>query len=78
MNILVLNGSPRLNGNTTAMVEAFAEGATENGHKVTVVPVCQKKLPDALPVNTAIQRETVNVSSRMICRRFILFWKKQR
>lgn len=48
MNILVLNGSPRLNGNTTAMVEAFAEGATENGHKVTVVPVCQKKIAGCL------------------------------
>ena len=30
MNILVLNGSPRPNGNTAAMVEAFAEGASEN------------------------------------------------
>lgn len=29
MKILVLNGSPRPNGNTAAMVEAFAEGAKE-------------------------------------------------
>lgn len=27
MNIVILNGSPRPNGNTAAMVEAFAEGA---------------------------------------------------
>lgn len=35
MNILVLNGSPRSNGNTAAMVSVFSEGATENGHQVT-------------------------------------------
>ena len=48
MNILVLNGSPRPNGNTAAMVEAFAEGASENGHNITVVPVCQKKIAGCL------------------------------
>ncbi|GFI47120.1 hypothetical protein IMSAGC019_02443 [Lachnospiraceae bacterium] len=32
MKILVLNGSPRPNGNTAAMVNAFAEGAKGNGH----------------------------------------------
>ena len=48
MNILVLNGSPRKNGNTTAMVEAFVEGAKENGHNITVVPVCQKKIAGCL------------------------------
>lgn len=48
MNILVLNGSPRPNGNTAAMVSAFVEGAAENGHNVTVVPVCQKKIAGCL------------------------------
>lgn len=48
MNILVLNGSPRPNGNTAAMVSAFAEGARESGHQVTVVPVCQKKIAGCL------------------------------
>ena len=32
MNIIVLNGSPRPNGNTAAMVEAFVEGASGKGH----------------------------------------------
>ena len=41
MKILVLNGSPRPNGNT-------AEGARESGHEVTVVPVCQKKIGGCL------------------------------
>ncbi len=44
MNILGLNGRPRPDGNTAAMVSAFAEGAREGGHQVTVVPVCQKKI----------------------------------
>ena len=48
MNILVLNGSPRPNGNTAAMVSAFVEGASENGHNITVVPVCRKKIAGCL------------------------------
>jgi multimeric flavodoxin WrbA len=48
MKILVLNGSPRSNGNTVAMVEAFAEGAKESGHSVTVVNVCKKKIAGCL------------------------------
>ena len=48
MNILVLNGSPRADGNTTAMVEAFVAGARENGHNISVVPVCRKKIAGCL------------------------------
>ena len=48
MKILVLNGSPRLHGNPAAMVDAFVNGAMENGHKVTVVNVCQKKIAGCL------------------------------
>lgn len=48
MKILVLNGSPRPNGNTAALVEAFVEGAKENGHEITVAPVCQKKIAGCL------------------------------
>lgn len=48
MNILVMNGSPRPNGNTAALVSAFSEGATEKGHSVTIVNVCQKKIAGCL------------------------------
>lgn len=48
MNILVLNGSPRPRGNTAAMVAAFVQGAGENGHRVDVVNVCQKKIAGCL------------------------------
>ena len=48
MNILVLNGSPRPKGNTTAMVDAFVKGTKEHGHTVTVILVCQKKIAGCL------------------------------
>lgn len=48
MNILVLNGSPRPNGNTAAMVASFTEGAAEKGHQVSVVNVCRKKIAGCL------------------------------
>ena len=44
MNILILNGSPRANGNTAAMVAAFEEGAEEKGHQITVIDVCRKEI----------------------------------
>ena len=34
--IMVLNGSPRKSGNTSALVDAFVRGAEEAGHRVTV------------------------------------------
>lgn len=37
MQILVLNGSPRPNGNTQQMIAAFREGAESVGHKVNVI-----------------------------------------
>ena len=33
-NIVILNGSPRRNGNTSALVRAFTEGAEQAGHTV--------------------------------------------
>ena len=48
MQILVLNGSPRLQGNTKKMVTAFSEGAVAAGHQVDVVDVCKKKIAGCL------------------------------
>ncbi len=39
MKIAVLNGSPRPNGNTAALIAAFQEGAESAGHQVTVLSV---------------------------------------
>ena len=48
MNILVLNGSPRLNGNTVAMINAFQNGAVSTGHNVKVIHICQKNIHGCL------------------------------
>lgn len=48
MRILVLNGSPRAQGNTKKMVDAFSEGAVSAGHHVDAVDVCKKKIAGCL------------------------------
>lgn len=48
MNILVLNGSPRPQGNTKQMVNAFKEGAESSGHQVTVIDVAKKNIKGCL------------------------------
>lgn len=48
MKILILNGSPRSQGNTAAMVAAYAEGAREAGHEVNMIDVCKKKINGCL------------------------------
>lgn len=48
MNILILNGSPRPNGNTAAMIAAFTEGAKNKGHQVTVIDICKKEIAGCL------------------------------
>lgn len=48
MKILVLNGSPRVHGNTAAMVEAFTKGAREAGHQVDVFAVARMKIAGCL------------------------------
>lgn len=46
MDILVLQGSPRLNGNTAQMVGAFCRGAKKAGHHVEIVNVFEKRIGD--------------------------------
>lgn len=48
MKILILNGSPRPDGNTAAMAKAFARGAAESGHEVNLISVCQKNIGGCL------------------------------
>ncbi len=43
-NIVVIASSPRRNGNSNALVKAFAEGATAAGHSVEVVRLADKKI----------------------------------
>ena len=48
MNILVLNGSPRPQGDTAKMVSAFKAAAERAGHTVTVIPVCRMNIHGCL------------------------------
>jgi multimeric flavodoxin WrbA len=48
MNILVLNGSPRPNGNTAQMVQVFRETAERNGHTVHAVDVSKRNIRGCL------------------------------
>jgi multimeric flavodoxin WrbA len=48
MNILVLNGSPRLNGNTMDMITGFKAGAEETGHTVQIENVAHMNVHGCL------------------------------
>ncbi len=48
MKILVLNGSPRLNGNTMHMVKAFKKGAEDAGHSVDIESVAHMNIHGCL------------------------------
>lgn len=47
-HILVIKGSPRKNGNTSAMADAFARGAQESGNTVTEFILRDKNIGDCL------------------------------
>jgi len=48
MNILILQGSPRANGNTAWMAEEYKKAAEAAGHNVTLVNVAKKKIAGCL------------------------------
>ena len=46
--ILILQGSPRANGNTAWMAEEYKKAAEAAGHEVTLVNVSRKKIAGCL------------------------------
>lgn len=48
MKILILNGSPRANGNTRALVDAFTEGAVSKGHEVREIDAARLNIHGCL------------------------------
>ena len=48
MKVLILQGSPRANGNTAWMAEEYRKAAEAAGHKVTLVNVAHKKIAGCL------------------------------
>ena len=57
MKILILNGSPHLDGATSDMVNAFAEGAREAGHEVVSVNVAHKNIKGCMACEYCRNRE---------------------
>ena len=50
-NVLILEGSPRLNGNSHLLSDAFARGAEEAGHTVTRIAAARKRVAGCLGCN---------------------------
>ena len=48
MNVLVLNGSPRVQGETAKMIASFRTTAESAGHAVTVIDVCRLNIRGCL------------------------------
>ena len=48
MKVLILQGSPRANGNTAWMAEEYKKAAEAAGHEVTLVNVSKKKIAGCL------------------------------
>ena len=48
MKVLILQGSPRANGNTAWMAEEYKKAAEAAGHEVTLVNVARKKIAGCL------------------------------
>ena len=47
--VLILQGSPRANGNTAWMAEEYKKAAEAAGHEVTLVNVAKKKIAGSHP-----------------------------
>lgn len=58
MNVLVLNGSPRAKGNTSALVEVFRKEAERLGHTVHVVQIGKMEIRGCKNCNAC--RRTLN------------------
>ena len=48
IKVLILQGSPRANGNTAWMAEEYKKAAEAAGHEVTLVNVARKKIAGCL------------------------------
>ena len=57
MKILVLNGSPHLNGATSDMIDAFSKGARESGHEVNVINVAHKNIRGCMACEYCREKE---------------------
>ena len=54
MKIVILKGSPRVNGNSNLLVEQFVKGAEENGHKIIEFDCSKHKVGGCMAWETLI------------------------
>ena len=81
-NIIILNGSPRLKGNTSALTAEFKKGAEESGNKVTEFHLPRMKINGCLgcwhggkALKHPSHRKTIWIRSILFTgRRMWLFW----
>lgn len=57
MKILVLNGSPHIDGATSDMVNAFTKGAEEAGHEVVSINVAHKHIRGCMACEYCHEKE---------------------
>lgn len=69
--IVILNGSPRRNGNTSALVQKFTEGAESVGNTVTEFFLDKMDIHAVRAVLAVTAAGNVPAFKRMICHRFI-------
>jgi multimeric flavodoxin WrbA len=55
-NILIITGSPRKNGNSTLLANAFIEGAKVNEHKIMLFEAGRKKIKGCVACNTCFSK----------------------
>lgn len=44
MKVVIINSSPRINGNSHVLCRQFAKGAIESGHEAEIISLCEKKI----------------------------------
>lgn len=57
-NVLVITGSPRKNGNSDLMADAFIQGATESGHSVRKFEAARQKINGCTACDTCWSKGT--------------------
>ena len=70
MKILVLNGSPRPNGNTAKMITAFRESAENKSHQVVCFNVCKMNIKGCLALAGPIYYHGISGQLKCVIDRF--------
>lgn len=83
--IVVLNGSPRANGNTKELVKAFVKGAESAGNTVQVFDLQKMNIHGCLgccmggkdEASPCVQKDDMALITRLTARRMWLCWHRR-